>query len=680
MKSEEARKRIVELSRLIHENNYKYYVLSTPEISDYEFDMLLEELIKLETEFPEFADPNSPSKRVGGDVTKDFPTVEHRLPMLSLSNTYSEEEIQAFDLRVEKDLEMRTEYVCELKYDGVAISISYEDGKFMRAVTRGDGTKGDDVSANIKTIRSIPLKLHGKFPPFLEVRGEIFLPHAGFDKINNEREEAGEARFANPRNATSGSIKTQDSAEVARRPLDCIIYSIHGEALPFKSHYENLMAARKWGFKTSDFVIKTDKLDDIYSFIHDMAEARPRLSFDIDGVVIKVNDYAQQDILGSTAKSPRWAIAYKFMAEQAMTKLLSVSYQVGRTGAVTPVANLEPVLLAGTTVKRASLHNADIIEKLELHEHDGVTLKKGGDIIPKITGVIESARVGGSPPIKFITYCPDCGTELVRSEDKAAFYCPNSAACPPQIKGRIEHFISRKAMDIDSLGEGKIDILFENGLLRDPADLYTLKFSDIEGLKKVYPAEGDKKERVVSFKDKTSRNIMDGIRASLEVPFERVLFGLGIRYVGETVAKTLARHFGNIDALLSADQESLISIHEIGVRIAESVTDYFQNPGNLALIDRLKTAGVQMEISADYMVKNPTLEGKSFVISGTFGATSRDELKRLIEKNGGKSISSLSAKTDFLVSGENAGPSKLEKAKKLGIPMISIEELLEMIS
>jgi len=680
MKAEEAKKRIAELSRQVHRHNYNYYVLSSPEISDYDFDMLLEELIKLETEFPQFADPNSPSKRVGGDITKDFPTVKHRIPMLSLSNTYSEEEIQAFDQRVFKELEMHPEYVCELKYDGVAISISYEGGQFTRAVTRGDGTKGDDVTANIKTIRSIPLQLQGNFPVVLEVRGEIYLPHDGFAKINAEREEIGEAPFANPRNATSGSIKLQDSSLVSRRPLECIIYSIHGNDLPNTSHYENLLEARKWGFKTSDFVIKSVELDEVFAFIHDMAESRPELPFDIDGVVIKVNDYGQQDILGSTAKSPRWAIAYKFSAEQAVSKLLSVSYQVGRTGTVTPVANLEPVSLAGTTVKRASLHNADIIKKLGLHEHDLVVVEKGGDVIPKISAVKVEARSAGAVPIGFISKCPECGTPLKRDEDKAANYCPNARGCPPQIKGRIEHFISRRAMDIDSLGEGKIDILFENGKIRDPADLYTLEMSDILGLRKVYPGEGEKKERTVSFKEKTSRNIIEGIRESLEVPFERVLFALGIRYVGETVAKTLAEHFGSIDKIISADQDSLVEIYEIGERIAYSVVSFFKDPENISLVERLKSAGVKMETDIGKTQQKTTLASRSFVVSGTFSGYSRDEIKTLIINYGGKSLSALSGKTDFIIAGENAGPSKLAKAADLGIPVISLQDFLDMIS
>ena len=660
-------------------HNYNYYVLSAPEVSDYEFDMLLEELILLEKEFPEFIDANSPSHRVGGDITKDFPTVAHRFPMLSLSNTYSEEEIAAFEERIMKDLESAPEYVCELKYDGVAISITYEQGKFIRAVTRGDGSKGDDVTANVRTIRSIPLQLHGHYPDLLEVRGEIFLPHKGFNLLNTERTEAGEPLFANPRNAASGSIKMQDSSEVARRPLDCIFYGLYSDELPFRSHYENLMEAKKWGLMISDYVIKTKDQQVVFEFIHEMAKARPTLPFDIDGVVIKVNDFGQQQSLGFTAKSPRWAIAYKFIAEQALTRLLSVDYQVGRTGAVTPVANLEAVPLAGTTVKRASLHNADVIQKLDLHEGDMLMVEKGGDIIPKITGVVTEDRTKNANPIHFISHCPECGTPLIRSEEQAAYYCPNEAGCPPQIKGKIEHFISRRAMDIDSLGEGKVEILYDHGFLRDIADLYKLRYEEILGLEKVYPAGEDKKERKVSFKEKTCRNIIDGIQASLEVPFERVVYALGIRYVGETVAKILARHFRSIDAMASADIETLTNIHEIGERIAASVMDYFRAPTNLQLLAKLKDAGIQMNIP-DTEHHNPQkLAGKSFVVSGTFEGYSRDEVKRMIEQYGGKNISSLSAKTDYLLAGANAGPSKLQKAKTFGITLLGMDELLKMI-
>ena len=679
MKAEEAKLRIDELSRQLRQHNHNYYVLSSPVISDYEFDMLMEELIRLETEYPQFSDPNSPAKRIGGVITKDFPTVTHKTPMLSLSNTYSEEEIMAFGQRIRKDLDEDPDYVCELKYDGVAISITYEQGNFVRAVTRGDGTQGDDATANIRTIRSIPLLLHGDHPQELEIRGEIFLPHKGFEKINREREEAGEPLFANPRNSASGSVKMQNSSEVAKRPLDCIFYSIHGKNLPFDSHYENLMEAKKWGFKISEYIIKTKDQQQIFNFIHEMEGARPDLPFDIDGVVIKVNDFLQQQDLGFTAKSPRWAIAYKFLAEQATTRLLSVSYQVGRTGAVTPVANLEPVPLAGTIVKRASLHNADIIAKLDLHEDDMLQVEKGGDIIPKITGVVKQDRKTDANPIHFIDDCPDCGTKLLKNEDEAAHFCPNDAACPPQIKGRIEHFISRRAMDIDSLGEGKVEILYENGIIRSVADLYTIKYNDILGLEKVYPAEDDKKERKVSFKDKTTENIINGIRASLEVPFERVLFALGIRHVGETVAKILARHFKSIDAVAAANMEALIDIHEIGEKIARSVVDYFSNPETRELINLLKEAGLQMNMPENESAAPQLLDGKTFVVSGTFDDHSRDEIKEMIELYGGKNTTSLSAKTDYLLAGANAGPSKLEKAGKSGIEILDLPQFLELL-
>jgi len=679
MKAEEAKLRIEELSRQLRQHNYNYYVLSLPVISDYEFDMLMEELIRLEIEYPRFSDPNSPGKRIGGAITKDFPTVTHKTPMLSLSNTYSEEEIMAFDLRVRKDLDEDPDYVCELKYDGVAISITYEEGNFIRAVTRGDGIQGDDVTANIRTIRSIPLLLHGDHPRELEIRGEIYLPHKGFEKINREREEAGEPLFANPRNSASGSVKMQDSSEVAKRPLDCIFYSIHGKNLPFESHYENLMEAKKWGLKISEYIIKTKDQQQIFNFIHEMESARPELPFDIDGVVIKVNSFLQQQDLGFTAKSPRWAIAYKFMAEQATTRLLSVSYQVGRTGAVTPVANLEPVPLAGTIVKRASLHNADIITKLDLHEGDMLQVEKGGDIIPKITGVVKQDRMADAKPIHFIDECPDCGTKLLKQEDEAAHFCPNDAACPPQIKGRIEHFISRRAMDIDSLGEGKVEILYEHGIINSIADLYKLKYNDILGLEKVYPAEDDKKERKVSFKDKTTENIIKGIRASLKIPFERVLFALGIRHVGQTVAKILARHFKSIDAVASANMEALIDIHEIGEKIARSVVDYFSNPDNRELINLLKEAGLQMSIPENASTTPQLLDGKTFVVSGTFDDHSRDEIKEIIEHYGGKSTTSLSVKTDYLLAGANAGPSKLEKAGKSGIDILDLPQFLELL-
>ena len=679
MKEESAKIRIQELTEQVHQHNYNYYVLSAPTISDYDFDMLLEELIKLEAAFPRYADPNSPSMRVGGEISKDFPSVRHKSPMLSLSNTYSEEEIKEFDQRVKKLIGSDVEYVCELKYDGVAISISYKNGKFLQAITRGDGTQGDDVSQNVKTIRTIPLHLHGNFPEEFEIRGEIYLPHEGFRKINLEREESGEALFANPRNAASGSLKMLDSAEVSRRPLDCNFYSISSEQLLYDNHYDFLLKTNKWGFKTSAYIIKTHQLDDIFEFINDMAKGRDQLPFDIDGVVIKVNNFKQRDLLGSTAKSPRWAIAYKFKAEKAVTYLQSVSYQVGRTGAITPVANLKPVLLAGTTVKRASLHNADIIELLDLHEGDMVIVEKGGDIIPKISGIKKEQRSDHASPVQYITHCPECNTLLIRKEGKAKHYCPNENSCPPQIKGKLEHFISRRAMDIDSLGEGKIEILFDHGLLKDAADLYELRYEDLLGLEKIFPATEDKKQRKVSFKEKTCENIIKGIRSSLDIPFERVLFALGIRYVGETVAKILAKQFRSMEALAEAEAESLAAVHEIGVRIAESAYSYFHDPAKLQLVERLKNAGVHMAISEETDEHVQLLEGKTFVISGTFGEFSREAIKQLIEQYGGKNSSSLSSKTDYLLAGANAGPSKLEKAEALEIRVLEIKEFLEMI-
>ncbi|MCD4724034.1 MAG: NAD-dependent DNA ligase LigA [Bacteroidales bacterium] len=680
MKEENAKIRIQELTEQLRQHNHNYYVLSAPIISDYDFDMLLEELIRLEAAFPQYSDPNSPSRRVGGEITKDFLSVRHKSPMLSLSNTYSEEEIREFDQRMKKLIGSDVEYVCELKYDGVAISISYKNGTFQQAVTRGDGTQGDDVSENVKTIRTVPLHLHGNFPEEFEIRGEIYLPHEGFRKINLEREESGEALFANPRNAASGSLKMQDSAEVSRRPLDCNFYSINSEQLLYDNHYDFLLETNKWGFKTSAYIIKTHKLDDIFEFINDMAEGRDQLPFDIDGVVIKVNDFKQQDLLGNTAKSPRWAIAYKFKAEKAITQLQSVSYQVGRTGAITPVANLKAVLLAGTMVKRASLHNADIIEQLDLHEGDRVIVEKGGDIIPKISGIKKEQRSDHSRPVQYITHCPECNTLLIRKEGEANHYCPNENSCPPQIKGKLEHFISRRAMDIDSLGEGKIEILFDNGRVKDAADLYDLSYEDLLGLEKMFPAVDGKKQRKVSFQEKTCENIIKGISASLVVPFERVLFALGIRYVGETVAKILAKHFRSMEALAEADTESLAAIHEIGGRIAESVYSYFHDPAKLHLVERLKIAGVHMVLSEETPEHSQLLEGKTFVISGTFSEFSRDEIKQLIEQHGGKNTSSLSSKTDYLIAGANAGPSKLDKADALGINILELEGFMKMLN
>lgn len=677
-----ARERIARLSEEIRYHNHQYYVLSRPSISDYDFDLLLEELIRLEKEFPEFLLPDSPTRHVGGDITKEFRQVKHRYPMMSLGNTYSEEEIRDFEDRIHKIIGEDVEYVCELKFDGVAIGLTYHDGVLVQAVTRGDGIQGDDVTTNIKTIRSIPLKLHGSgYPTDFEIRGEIIMPHASFETLNEQRVEIGEEPFANPRNAASGSIKMQNSSEVAKRKLDCYLYYLLGEDLPYPTHYERLMAARSWGFKVSDYAVKCRSIDDIFDYLNSWSESRKELPFDIDGVVIKVNSLKQQELLGFTAKSPRWAIAYKFKAERVATRLLSVDFQIGRTGAVTPVANLQPVQLAGTVVKRASLHNADVIAALDLHSGDTVFVEKGGEIIPKIVAVDETMRLPGSEPLEFITHCPECNTLLIRQPGEAAWYCPNESGCPPQIKGKLEHFISRKAMDIDSLGEGKIEILYDSGLLKNVADLYDLRAEDLLGLEKTYAAADDRKEKRISFRDKTVSNILTGIENSRKIGFERVLFALGIRYVGETVAKRLARQFRDIDNLMKADLAGLTEVEEIGEKIASSVLAAFSDPGFLALVSRLRAAGLQFEIShSDHSQKSDRLNGLSFVVSGVFENFSRDELKREIEQHGGKNIGSISSKTSYVVAGEKMGPEKRKQAEKLGIPVISETEFIGMIT
>lgn len=681
MDKSQAKIRIEELAKELHEHNYKYYILSAPVISDYEFDMKLKELEKLEKEFPEFASSESPTKRVGGDITKDFKQVKHQYPMMSLGNTYSEAEIEDFILRIKKTIEDEVEYVCELKYDGVAIGLRYEKGKLVQAVTRGDGVQGDDVTTNVKTIKSIPLVLQGNaYPDVFEIRGEILMPHKSFEDLNKAKIENGDPPFANPRNAASGSLKMQDSAQVAKRNLDCFLYFMQGENLPFDNHYDNLTEARKWGLKVPEYIriYKTSK--EIFDFINYWDKARHDLEFDIDGIVIKVNSFMQQDELGFTAKSPRWAISYKFKAEQVSTKLLSIDYQVGRTGAVTPVANLKPVLLAGTTVKRASLHNADIIAKLDVRVGDTVYVEKGGEIIPKIVGVKTDTRDLFSVPVEFAKNCPECGTALMRTEGEAAFYCPNDEGCPPQIKGKLEHFISRKAMNIDSLGEGKIELLYDKGLVNNAADLYDLTYDQIYGLEKIYPADLEKKERRVSFKQKASENILKGIEASLKVPFPRVLFALGIRYVGETVAKKLAENFKSLDAIMAASFEELKEVHEIGERIAGSVIHYFGQENHRELVQRLKQQGLMMEIAEEEITtKSQKLGGKSFVVSGVFSHFSRDGIKQAIEENGGKNVSSVSGSTDYLVAGDKMGPAKRSKAEKLGVKIISEAEFLGMI-
>lgn len=668
MTKENIQKRIAELRRQLDEHNHSYYVLSQPTISDYDFDMLLKELEKLEKENPEFFDPNSPTQRVGSDLNKEFEQVRHQYPMLSLSNSYSEEELRDFDLKIRKMTDQPFEYVCELKYDGTSISLRYKNGILDKAITRGDGTFGDDVTANVKTIRSIPLKLKGTgYPEEFEIRGEILLPFAEFDRINREREELGEALFANPRNAASGTLKSQKSSVVAERKLDAYFYYLLGENLPNDGHYENIQETAKWGFKTSPDTEKCANIDEVIAFIRKWHDKRFDLPVATDGIVIKVNSLKLQQYLGFTAKSPRWAIAYKYKAEQAATTLLSVSYQVGRTGAVTPVANLEPVLLAGTTVKRASLHNADIIKSLDLHLNDTVFVEKGGEIIPKIVGADQASRHPMALPVDFIKTCPECGTALIRKEGEAAHYCPNEDGCPPQIKGKMEHFISRKAMNIDGLGSETIDLLYSENLIRNIADLYDLQKEQISRLERLG--------------DKSADRILKSLEESKQVPFEKVLFALGIRYVGETVAKILANRLIGIENIENASLEELTAIDEIGGRIAESVQLYFSNPENRKLVDRLKEKGLQMQLNEESLAnRSDKLNGLSIIISGTFEKNSRDDLKKMIEQNGGKNVSSISKNTSYLLAGANIGPSKLEKAQKLNIPIISEDEFLSMIN
>jgi DNA ligase (NAD+) len=681
MDKETAIIRIKKLTEEINQHNHNYYVLDAPIISDYDFDMLLQELIALEKAFPELALPDSPTKRVGGDITKSFTQVVHKNPMLSLGNTYSESELEEFDQRVRKLLPNESfEYICELKYDGLAIGLTYKNGVLHQAVTRGDGVQGDDVTTNVKTIKSIPLRLRGNdYPDEFEIRGEIILPRSEFNRLNEERIDTGEAPFANPRNAASGSIKIQDSREVAKRALDCYLYHMIGVNLPFGEHYENLIKARDWGFKIPLYMAKCRTIEEIFDFIKLWDTGREELPFDIDGIVLKVNSFEQQKKLGFTAKSPRWAIAYKFKAKQALTRLLSIDFQVGRTGTVTPVANLEPVLLAGTMVKRATLHNADVIQKLDIRIDDMVFVEKGGEIIPKIINVDLTQRKADTKEFSFIELCPECQTPLQRKEGEAAWYCLNENGCPPQIKGRMEHFISRRAMNIDSLGEGKVEILFDKGLIKNVADIYDLTFDTMIGLEKQYASENSDKVRTVKFRDKTVENILKGVEDSKKAPFERVLFALGIRYVGETIAKKLAIHFGNIDGLIKADFEELKEAEEIGETIAESILQFFGNNENIALISRLKDKGLQFSIDESGVEKlSGKLIGKSFVVSGVF-SRSRDEIKQLIELHGGKNVGSISAKTSYVLAGENMGPEKKKKAQQLNIPIISEEDFNNLI-
>ena len=662
------KEKIDQLRAELHQHNYKYYVLNAPDISDKEFDDMMRELQDLEQAHPEFQDKNSPTMRVGSDLNKNFTQVAHKYPMLSLGNTYSEGEVSDFYDRIQKSLNEDFEICAELKYDGTSISLTYENGKLIRAVTRGDGEKGDDVTDNVKTIHTIPLVLHGDYPEIFEIRGEILMPWTVFEELNREKEAREEPLFANPRNAASGTLKLQNSAIVASRKLDAYLYYLLGENLPYDGHHENLQKAMQWGFKISDHMKKCHSLQDIFDYIHYWDVERKNLPVATDGIVLKVNSLKQQRNLGFTAKSPRWAIAYKFQAERELTRLNKVTYQVGRTGAVTPVANLDPVQLSGTIVKRASLHNSDIIERLDLHIGDMVYVEKGGEIIPKITGVDKDARemmIGEK--VKFITHCPECGSKLIRYEGEAAHYCPNETACPPHVKGKIEHFISRKAMDIDGLGPETIDMFFRLGLIKDTADLYELTADRIKNLDRMG--------------DKSAENIIRSIAQSKEVPFERVLFALGIRFVGETVAKKIAKSFMTIEDLENATFERLINIDEIGEKIAQSILTYFSNPLNKELIGRLKNAGLQFsKKEEDLQGYTDKLAGQSIVISGVFTYHSRDEYKNLIEKNGGKNVGSISSKTSFILAGENMGPAKMEKAQKLGIQIMSEDDFLALIS
>lgn len=682
MDKKQVQENMHKLTTELNRHNYNYYVLDKPEISDIEFDRMLKKLEELEKQHPGFASPDSPTQRVGGAITKKFDTVIHKYPMLSLGNTYSKAELEDFDKRVRKTLGEDYAYVCELKFDGVAIGLTYTKGRLTRAVTRGDGVQGDDVTANARTIRSIPLNLHSKdIPQEFEARGEIVMPHKSFIRLNEEKQLNNEPLFANPRNAASGSIKLQDSSLVARRNLDCYVYGILGEDLPFASHFENLEKARQWGLKVSDLTRKCDTIEQVMHFIEEVENKRPQLPYDIDGIVIKVNSYHQQEHLGFTSKFPRWAISYKYKAEQGITKLLDVHYQVGRTGAVTPVAVLQPVAVAGTIVKRASLYNADKMHEMDLHYNDTVYIEKGGEIIPKIVEVDTSLREQDAQRIEFISHCPQCETPLERNDGEAVNYCPDSAHCPPQIQGKIEHFISRRAMNIEGLGEGRIEVLIQNKLISNIADLYDLQYEQLLGLEKIITDEFTEKQKKISFREKTVNNILGAIDSSKKVSFERVLFALGIRFLGETGAKKLARHFLSLRAIESSSYEDLIAVPEIGERIAGSVRAYFNDPENLEIVRRLKDAGLQMETQKP-VTENAAglpLSGKSFVVSGVFEKFSRNQIKELIEQNGGKNVSSLSSKTDFLLAGDKMGPEKKKKAEELNIPVISEEDFEKMI-
>ncbi|HLV37960.1 NAD-dependent DNA ligase LigA [Xanthomarina sp.] len=661
------KEQILQLREELNKHNYNYYVLDNPIISDYDFDVKLNQLIALEQQHPEFFDANSPSQRVGGEITKNFETLVHEQRMYSLDNSYSKEDLLDWETRIEKLVDGQLQFTCELKYDGASISLTYENGSLIKAVTRGDGVQGDNVTANIKTIKSVPLQLKGDYPEKFDIRGEIVLPFDGFNKMNEERIEIGEEPYRNPRNTASGSLKLQDSSEVAKRPLECLLYSIVGNNLNISTQFEGLEKARSWGFKVPQAAKLVNSIDEVLEFINYWDEHRHNLPYETDGVVVKVNNLQQQEELGYTAKAPRWAIAYKFKAEQVSTRLNSISYQVGRTGAITPVANLEPVELAGTTVKRASLHNADQIEKLDIRIGDEVFVEKGGEIIPKIIAVDLSKRPEYSQPTIYITHCPECETELVRTEGEAQHYCPNYNGCKPQIIGRIQHFISRKAMDIEGLGGETVALLVNEGLIDNYSDLYELTKGQVLPL-----------ERMA---EKSAENLINGIEQSKQVSFERVLYALGIRYVGETVAKKLAKHYKGIDALAQATHDDLINVDEIGVRIAESVIDFFNAETNKVIIERLRNYGVQLEISAEKLANQTNkLEGNIFVVSGVFHTVSRDELKKLIEDNGGKVSSSISGKTNYIVAGDNMGPSKKTKAEKLGVSIITEQDFIDMVS
>lgn len=674
----EAQHKIEELSKLIEQHNYNYYVLDNPTISDYDFDQLLEQLMALEKQFPQFLSENSPSQRVGGQITKNFQSVKHQYAMLSLSNSYNQEDLLDFDRRVKEGLGMAStssattlfseeiDYVCELKFDGLSISLIYEDGQLKQAITRGDGVQGDDVTTNAKTIKSIPLKLKGHYPAKFEIRGEVFMPRPVFDAINKEREEIGDALMANPRNAASGSMKMQDSAQVAKRKLDCFLYYVLGDGLPHQTHFDNMHAAKAWGFKISEDAKLCSGINEVIDFINYWDKKRFDLPYDIDGIVIKVNNYKQQQNLGFTAKSPRWAIAYKFKAEQVSTELLSIAYQVGRTGAITPVANLQPVALGGTTVKRASLHNADIIEKLDVRVGDFVFVEKGGEIIPKIIGVDLTKRKPNTEPTHYITHCPECNTELKRDEGEANHYCPNENECPPQVIGKMDHFVSRKAMNIDSLGGETLVQLYNAGLVKNIADLYDLKKEQLLPL-----------ERMA---EKSANNLIEGLEASKQVPFERVLYAIGIRHVGETTAKKIAKKVKTLDVLIHSTKEELLAIDEVGEIIAISIADFFANQKNKDIILRLKQAGLQFELSEEQQQGgSDKLKDLTFVISGVFAKHSREQYKEMIELHGGKNSGSISKKTSYVLAGDNMGPEKLKKAESLGIKLINEDEFLEML-